>query len=185
MTMSVREAIESRRSIRKFEEKSVGDDDIRELLNAARLAPSWANRQEWRFVIVREEATKQQLKETLRETNPVGKHGFKAPVIIVLCAVKDEVTVHQSKPYYLVDAGLAMQNLMLTAVDKGLGTCWIGSFDENRVRDILGIPDSVAIVGITPVGYPAQSPEPRPRMNLDELVHYERWAEGSIGKREG
>jgi len=175
MTISVREAVENRRSIRKFEDKPVSDGDIWEILNAARMAPSWANRQAWRFVVVREEATRERLKETLSENNPAGKHGFKAPVVIVLCAVKDEATVHQNKPYYLVDAGLAMQNLMLAAVDKGLGTCWVGLFDENRVREILGIPDSVAVVGMTPVGYPAQNPEPRPRKDLAELTHYEQW----------
>lgn len=169
------DAIINRRSIRKYEDKDVSEQDILELLNAARWAPSWANRQEWRFVIVREEAIKEQLKGTLAETNPARKHGFNAPVLIVICAEKDEATIHQNKPYYLVDAGSAMQNLMLAAVAKGLGTCWIGSFDENRARKILDIPESVTIVGYTPVGYPAQKPDPRPRKELDELIHYEKW----------
>ena len=175
MTMSIKEAIENRRSIRKFEDLPVGDGEIRELLDAARKAPSWANRQEWRFIVVREGIVREKLSATVRENNPIRKHGFKAPVLIVLCAEKDEVTVHQNKPYYLVDAGSAMENLMLTAVDKGLGTCWVGSFDENQVKTILGIPDSVSVVGMTPVGYPAQNPEARPRKELEELIHYEKW----------
>jgi len=175
MSLSVKEAIRNRRSIRKFEDKPVTEEDLMEILNAARLAPSWANRQEWRFIIVTDSTLKVRLKETLSETNPAGKHGFKAPVIIVLCVEKDEATVHQNKPYYMVDAGITMQNLMLSAVEKGLGTCWVGLFDEPRVKEILGIPNSVTVIGLTPVGHPAQDPEPRPRRELSELIHYEHW----------
>ena len=92
-----------------------------------------------------------------------------APVILVVCGHPD-----RSEKWWL-NCAICMDHMILTATDLGLGTCWIAAFDEEKVREILGIPDNIRVAFITPIGYPAESPPPRPRRSLNEIVHYERW----------
>ncbi len=170
----VMQLFKDRRSIRKFEKTPVEEEKLQEVLEAARLAPSWANRQCWSFIVVKDPARRQQVSEIL-EHNPAQKAVAQAPVLIVACADPAESGDLLGKGYYLVDIGIAMQQLCLEAWNQGLGTVWVGMFDEDKMRPVLNVPENIRIVALTPLGYPAKWPEERGRKPLDAIVHRETW----------
>ncbi|MFC2066675.1 nitroreductase family protein [Chloroflexota bacterium] len=179
--MEVMEAISSRRSIRKYKPDPIDDSTLEMVLEAARLAPSWANTQCWRFIVVRDNKIKAQLVSTLSEGNPVVPAIDNAPVVIVACAelgksgCKDGMARTDKGDWFMFDVALAMQNLVLTAQSLGLGTVHVGSFDAKKAESILEIPEGFCVVEMTPLGYPDQVREPRPRKELSEIVFYDRW----------
>ena len=175
--MDVHEAVAARRSIRRYKPDPVEEDKLTRVLDAARLAPSWKNMQCWRFIVVRGETGKAGILTGFDDSNPGKKAITAAPVMIVLCADPQGSGKMGDKDYYLVDAGIAMENLMLAARAEDLGTCWLGEFNENPVKEALGIPPAWRVVGMTPLGYPDQDPKPRPRKTLEEIVFSERWEE--------
>lgn len=162
------ETIRSRRSIRKYKTESVSEKDIEHVLEAARLAPSWTNRQCWRYIIVTD--------ENLRKRITTRDWAAQAPVIIVGCADPTKAGDKDGKPYYMLDMGISMEHLVLAATEKGLGTCWIGGqFDEKTVKDALAIPENIRVVALTPLGYPDESPAPKGRKTLEEMTSRNRW----------
>jgi len=163
-----------RRSIRKYEERPVEEEKLLAVLEAARLAPSWANRQCWTYLVVKDKAAREAVSSTL-SNNPAAKAVATAPVLIVACADPEQSGMVKDQNYYLVDIGISMQQLCLEAWNQGLGTVWIGWFDEDAVRPILGVPDNVRIVALTPLGYPAHHPEERGRKPLGEMVFLDKW----------
>ncbi len=170
--MTVMEAIKLRKSVRSWEDKPVEDEKISAVLEAARLAPSASNRQEWRFVVVREEATLKKLVPAARGQTFVGE----APVVIACCAESDEHVMACGQLCYPIDVAIAIDHMTLAAVELGLGTCWIGAFDEGKAKDILGIPEGVRVVELLPLGYPADpSPKEKSRKAAGELVHWDKW----------
>ncbi|MDY6825949.1 MAG: nitroreductase family protein [Bacillota bacterium] len=174
--MDIYKILEERRSIRKYEPEPVPIDKLKHILEAARIAPSWKNLQCWRFIIVRDHELKKQLAESMPTTNPARSAvGKTAPVVIVLCAEPSESGLHDGKDYYMLDAGLAMQQLMLAAHAEGLGTCWVGLFDEEKVKKVCSIPEDYRVVAMSPLGYPAVKPSVRPRKELTEIIFAEKW----------
>lgn len=173
--MELGEAILKRRSIRKYESQPVPPEKIERILTRAGLAPSWKNGQCWRFLIISSPEKREQLATCLPSDNPGRKSFAQAPVVLVLCVDPQESAYHSEKPYWMFDAGLATQNLLLAATEEGLGTCCIGMFDEEEAKKILGVPPGIRVVLMTPLGYPAQEPKPRPRKNLAEFAFQETW----------
>ncbi len=170
--MDVYEAISSRKSVRAFQDREVSEDSISRLLEAARLAPSASNRQEWRFIVVRNPATRQQLSKAAMGQEFVGE----ASVVIVCCAETDDHVMACGQLCYPIDVAIAIDHITLCAAADGLGTCWIGAFDEEEAKKILGIPPHVRVVGLLPIGYPKDpSRAEKKRLALKELVKYERW----------
>ena len=169
--MTVMQAIQGRFSVRTYLPKSVEPDKLQRLLEAARLAPSAGNLQEWRFVVVADEGTREQLMHAARDQRFVGE----APVVIAACAEDVEHIMPCGQLSYPVDVAIALEHIALQAVEEGLGTCWIGAFDEAQVKQILGIPEAVRIVDLMSVGYPAVAPPRKNRKALNEIVMYERW----------
>jgi nitroreductase len=171
--MDLMEAIKTRRSIRKYKSTPVPESLLKDVLNAARLAPSADNSQPWKFVVVRDEQTK------LRLANASNGQKFmaQAPVIIVACGIPDEAfpTVGGYMSSHVLDVSIAVDHLTLAAHSVGLGTCWIAAFKEDKVREALGIPEDVRVVALTPLGYPDEVPERSTRKNLEELVVYDRY----------
>ena len=166
--MDFMDLVKKRRSIRKYKPDKVPEKDIEYVLEAARQAPSWANRQCWRYIIVSDEATRKKI--TTREWTA------EAPIIIVGCADPTKAGNKDGKPYYMLDMGISMEHLILAAAEKGLGTCWIGGqFDEKVVREALGVPESHRVVALTPLGYPDESPAAKERKSLAEMVTWEKW----------
>lgn len=173
--MDIFETIAGRRSIRKYKDIPVELEKIKQLLNLARLAPSWKNQQCWRFLVLTETAQRQALLGAFPDENPGKKALATAPCVIVVCADPAESGVENGMEYYLADTAIAFDHLCLAAFGMGLGTCWMGWYDEEAIRAAAGIPAEYKVVGITPLGYPDQEPKPRPRKELDEVAFFERW----------
>jgi len=180
------EAIITRRSMRRFSEKPVAETLVQSLLEAVRMSPSWANMQCWRFIVVRDPATKEKFSELSYvesffapkgyKANPSKKGLAEAPVVIVACADPSQSGVLWNQHYYMTDIGIAAQSLMLAAHGLGLGTVFVGVFDEEKLRPLLNIPAHIRIVGLFPVGYPRdEKKEGPPRKSLDEIVFHEKW----------
>lgn len=167
------EAIKTRRSVRKYRETPISEALLKEVLNAARLAPSAENAQPWRIIVVMDEQTKLKLAAASNGQKFIAE----APVVLAGCGVPDEAfpTVGGYMNAHVIDVSLALDHLTLAAHANGLGTCWIGAFKEEKVREILGIPDDIRVIALTPLGYPAEVPERTPRKNLEDLIMYERY----------
>jgi len=180
--MEVLEAIKTRRSIRKYKATPVDGKTIELVLEAARWAPSWANTQCWRFVVVQDKDIKNKLADTLNPTNSAIDAIRQAPLVIVACAelgksgCYDGVPATDKGDWYMFDVALAMQNLVLTAHSLGLGTVHVGLFDAKRVATILEVPPGFCVVEMTPLGYPDQVRNPRPRKELSEIIFYDKYA---------
>ena len=175
--MNFLEVVQARRSLRTYLNKPVEREKLEYILESARLAPSWKNMQCWRFVVVEDAATRQVLAESMGETNPGRKALTGAPIVIVLCAVPKESEIWEGKDYMMLDAGLAMEHLLLAATAQGLGTCWQGLFTEKNVKEALNIPEDVRVVAMTPLGYAAEERRPRPRKAMEEIVYQGTWGQ--------
>lgn len=170
--MNVMDAIKTRKSVRSFLDKPVDDAKLNAVLEAARLAPSASNRQEWRFVIVREPETRKQLAAVAGGQAFVGE----APVLIVACAETDGHVMRCGQLCYPIDVAIALDHMSLAAVELGLGSCWIGLFDEKKVKEIVHIPDEIRVVELMPLGYPSDpSAIAKKRLPLDRIMKYEHW----------
>ncbi|GAH28608.1 unnamed protein product [marine sediment metagenome] len=189
--MEVLEAIKTRRSIRKYKANPVDDKTIEVVLEATRWAPSWKNTQCPRFIVVRDDKIKSQLADALigdpikGTANPSDSAIRTAPVVIVACAELGKSGYNVGKPatdkgelWYMFDVALAMQNLTLAAHSLGLGTVHVGQFDAKQVAGILEVPPGFCVVEMTPLGYPDEEPEVKPRKELSEVVFY-----GKFGSR--
>lgn len=164
--MDVLSAVRGRRSIRHYASRPVEEDKLNKVLEAARLSPSASNRQSWKFVVVKDGETRARLAEAAGGQSFVGQ----APVIIAACGTDTEGVMMCGQYRYTVDLSIATAYMVLEAYEQGLGTCWLGRFDEKRVKEILGIPETVRVVAVVPLGYPAEEPAPRPRKQLEEIV---------------
>ena len=173
--MDVLEAIKGRRSIRAFKSEDVPPEIVEKLIDAARWAPSAGNIQPWEFIIVRNPEIKRNLAKAALNQSFIEE----APVVIVVCA--DEIRSSQGygvrgKTLYCIqDTAAATQNIHLAAYSLGLGTCWVGAFNEEEAGKILEIPEGVRPVAIIPVGYPAEKPPARNRRPLNQIIHYEKF----------
>ncbi len=170
--MDLFETVAARRSIRKYQNRPVEEEKLTRILEAARLAPSANNRQEWKFVVVKDEKTREKLGDAACGQKFVAK----APVVIACCSVHSEYLLKCGHPAYAIDIGIAGDHMTLAAAALGLGTCWIGDFYEDQVREILNIPDSVRVVELLTLGYPEEKPSARPRKDLNEIIYYEKWS---------
>lgn len=167
--MDVIEAIKRRRSIRRFLEKEVDEKIVKEILECAILAPSEGNLQPWRFYVIKNK----ELKEKLAVCAFGQKFIASAPICIVVCADLKRTSPYGERGrslYCLQSTAAAIQNMMLYAVSKGLGTCWVGAFDERKVSQALFLPSHLRPVALIQVGYPAESPSAPPRTPLKNVV---------------
>lgn len=187
--MDLFEAIRTRRSVRRFADRPVEEEKLTAILDATRQAPSWANLQCWRFVVVRDQAARKKLSELSYvesffassgyKSNPSAKGIAQAPVVIVACADPSQSGEIWNQAYYMTDLGIAAQNLMLASRALGLGTVFVGIFNEEEVRNLLQIPSALRVVGLFPVGYPFEEKAGGPaRKPLSEIVFYDRWEHG-------
>jgi len=181
--MDVLEAIDRRKSVRAFKNTPVDDRTLAPILEAARQAPSWANTQCWRFIVVRDGKTRFALADTAVWANNRGIEALrKAPVMIAACAELNRAGFRDGKAvtnkgeyWYMFDVALAMQNMVLAAEAAGLGTVYLGAFDADKAGAVLGVPEGNCVVAMTPLGYPDEVPAGRPRKALTEIVFYEKF----------
>lgn len=174
--MDIFEAIEKRRSIRKYKPKPVTNQDLKKILEAGRLAPSGSNRQPWYFIVVRDMNRKKAL--SLAANN----QSFIADADTVIVALGDPRLASSAKtPYKLSstriahkqDPIIAIEHMILAATALGYGTCWIGAFNEDEVKKIVEVPENLAVVALFPIGVPDESPPSRPRKASEEIFFEE------------
>lgn len=174
--MDIFQVFRDRRSIRKYKDNLVEAEKIERILDAARLAPSWKNMQCWRFLVLTDAERRARVLEAFPDDNPGKKAITSAPVLIVVCGNPDESEVENGIDYFVADVAIAFEHLCLAAHALGLGTCWMGWYNEKQIKHTLGIPEEIRIVGITPLGYPDQEPKPRPRKQLSDIAYYNQWS---------
>ncbi len=186
--MDIFEAIRTRRSVRRYSDKPLSDELLVEIFESVRRSPSWANMQCWRFVAVRDiEARKKLAEYSFMESylapmgyksNPGRKALAEAPVVLVLCASPHDSGQIRGQDYYLMDLGIASQTLMLAARAHGLGTLFVGVYEESPVKELLGIPDDVRVAGLIPIGYALEDKaNGMSRKSVSEILTLEMWGE--------
>ena len=168
--MTVLEAIGRRYSCRAYQDKPIEQDKLDSIFEAARLAPSAKNTQDWRFVVVTDKETKRRVAETTNRPEVFQKAG----AIIAACSNSDEV-MRCGQAIGPIDVAIALEHIALQAAELGLATCWIGSFYTDKVREILDIPADVAIIELMTIGYPADSKKEPQREPMEKIVCYEKW----------
>jgi nitroreductase len=179
--MDLMEAIKGRRSIRKYKPDPVPEEIFQKIIEAVRWSPSWANTQCWEVIVVRDPKIKSELATALSERNPAISSLVDAPIVIVLCGKKGvsgfkkgEATTVKGD-WLMFDTGIAMQTLCLTAYSFGLGTVVVGNFNHRKAEEILGVPQTIEVVAITPLGYPATEGIAPKRKEIPDFVFYEKY----------
>jgi nitroreductase len=167
----VLEAIKKRQSVRSYQDKKIQEDVLQQVLEAGRLAPSASNRQAWKFIVVKDEHLKQKLVPVCRNQKFVGE----ASVVIVGCATNLEHIMPCGEHSYPIDLAIALDHMSLQAASLGLGTCWIGAFYQDQVKEILGVPEDVRVVALMSVGYPKELGSKTGRKPLSEIVGYDKY----------
>jgi len=179
--MDLMEAIKGRRSIRKYKSDPVSEEALQKVIEAVRWSPSWANTQCWELIVVRDLKVKSELANTLTATNPARSSMTEAPLVVVLCGKKGisgfkkgEVATVKGD-WLMFDTGIAMQTLCLAAYGLGLGTVVVGLFDHKKAEEILGLPQNLEVVAMTPLGFPAAPGASPKRKEFSEFVYYEKY----------
>ena len=169
--MEFLELAKKRYSVRAYKSDPVEDAQLHEILEAARLAPTACNLQPFQFIVIHTKGKEAELK---RIYNP--SWFAQAPLVICACGIPAESWRRRDdKNYCDVDVTIAMDHLILAAANLGLGTCWVGAFDPDAAREVLGLPDDVEPIVFTPLGYPADNLKSKNRKSRNELVRYESW----------
>lgn len=171
--MQFSDLIRQRYSVRAYRPDPVPDDLLVQVLEAGRLAPTAANKQPFRIIVIHTKGREAELGRIYHR-----EWFAQAPLILCVCTVRAEAwqrAMYDGKSHADVDATIVMDHMVLAAADLGLGTCWIAAFDPAAAREILGLPEGVEPVLFTPLGYPADQPRVKERKPLADLVRYERW----------
>ncbi|OGD28173.1 MAG: nitroreductase [Candidatus Aminicenantes bacterium RBG_13_63_10] len=171
--MTILDVVRGRRSVRAFKPDPVPEEALGRALEAARLAPSAKNLQPWKFIVIRDLETRRRLAAASAGQSFMAG----APLIIAACGFPGQSYTRLGRYMnsWPVDVAIAFEHLILQAREDGLGTCWIGAFEEEAVKDILGVPAEVRVLALTPLGYPAESPAFRGRKSLEDIVSTDQW----------
>lgn len=164
------EVVSRRCSVRSYRSDPVEEEKVQRILEAGRLAPTAANRQAFQIFVIPTAGREKELGRIY------GASWFvQAPLILGVCTLPNRAwTRKDGKNYADVDAAIVMDHIILAATALGLGTCWVAAFDPVAAREVLGLPPEMEPVVFTPLGYPADSPKPKKRKELSELVRYTR-----------
>jgi nitroreductase len=169
--MDVFTAISQRCSVRAYKPAYVEEDKLKKVLEAGRLSPSASNRQDWKFIVVKNKESRKKLARAAFGQSFIGE----APVVIVACGTEPKAMLACGQPAHTVDVSIALAYMILQAYELGLGTCWIGAFSEEEAKKALSIPENIRVVAMTPLGYPDQTPSEKLRKTLDQIVCYEKY----------
>lgn len=164
--MSLVDIVLSRKSVRRYEQTEIPQDVLDKILEAGRQAPSAANRQPWHFIVLTDYEIKKEL-----SSGVFNRFIKDAPVAIVGCAQKDLILGKWS----IVSTAIALQNMVVAAWAMGVGSCWIGDFNEEQVRKLLVIPESWGIVALVSFGYPSEKPQQRKKKAIEEVVSFNKF----------
>jgi nitroreductase len=180
--MEFNNVIKTRRSNRSYLKKEIDNSTIEQIIESARLAPSWANRQCWRFIIIKD---KEKIK-AISKTSIINRWLRNVPILIVACGDPTLSSIKNNIQYVIIDVAIAMEHIILSATNMGLGSCWISDFDEKKIKLLLEIPNRIRVVALTPIGYPSPKKNMtenvikfirhnKKRKKLKEIIRYERW----------
>ena len=169
--MDVFKTIETRRSIREYKPGSIPDEKLKMIFKVAQLAPSAANRQPWRFVVVHSVEKKRALAKA------ANNQMFLADAATIVVAAGDPKI---SERWYEKDVMIAVEHMVLAAAALGYSTCWIGAFDEEKVKRLLDVPKEIRVIALLPIGKPDETPPPRSRKEIGEIFFKEEYGK-SIG----
>jgi len=167
------EIVEKRKSIRAYKDIMVEKEKLDYVLEAFRKAPSAKNLQPWKLVVITDKNIIRDLAVACKNQTFISE----APIVIVACA-KEEEAYGMMGGYlnsYPVDIGISLEHLILAATEQGLGTCWIGAFNEKAVKDVIGAPENVRVVAATPLGYPDEQGRERNRKSIENIVSYNKY----------
>ena len=169
--MDFTDVIKARRSIRRYKPNTVPEDALLRILKAGRLAPTWANMQGVRYVVIKDTEKINAICQAVNQ-----KWLKNIPLLIAVCCSPSESGRNSNNlEYFPVDAAICMEHIILAATNEGLGTCWIGYFDEPKIKETLKIPKRTRVIGLTPLGYPAKEPRPQSRIPLRSLMFLDRY----------
>lgn len=174
--------IQTRRSVRKYEDRPVPEQALQQVLESVMWAPSWSNTQCWEVIVVKDPAAKEQLQASLPpKGNPAHSAMVQAPVVLVLCAKANasgfykDVAATKYGDWMMYDLGIATQNICLTAHSLGLGTVVVGLFDHQKAAEAMQVPAGYELVTMIPMGYPAKSSSAPKRREVAEFIHHDKW----------
>ena len=169
--MEYTDLIAARYSVRRYKSDPVGEEKLHAVLDAARLAPTAVNRQPFQLIVIQTDGREEELSRIY------GRRWFvQPPLVVAIVGLTEPAWCRMDgKCYVDVDVAIVMDHLILAAANEGLGTCWVGAFDPDAARDVLGLPEGVEPLAFTPLGYADTEPPTKKRKPLDELVRYERW----------
>lgn len=184
--MEYMQVITTRKSIRSYSSEPISEEHLDLILESGRNAPSYQNRQCWRFVVINDPDV---IKDIAHKSGFVGTINFflkDAPIVIVACADPAKSGGINNQSYYLVDTAIAFQQMMLTAWNFGIGSCWMAAFNEKKVKTLLSIPDNIRIVALSPFGYPKEKESlygkmvkvfagSKKRKEKEDIICYNRW----------
>ena len=170
--MNIYEIIEKRRSVRSYREDEILEETLDKVLEAGRMAPSSHNAQEYKFVVVKDASTRKALADAANQ-----RFIAQAPVIIAGVALNPEEIMDSDVPAYPVDLSIALDHMTLAAVEEDLGTCWIGAFDQAKVKQILGVPEQYKVMALLPMGIPYDDPGVKSRKKIKDLVCFDMFSE--------
>jgi len=174
--MDFYKVIENRTSNKSYKSTPIPTEKLDKIINAALLAPSWKNKTCYRFVFINQQNLKEQISKTIiNKTDETANAVKQAPIIAVIVAEPTISGNTADKSYFMVDCGIAMEHLVLAATNEGYGTCWIGSFDENEIRKILNIPQSISVVAMTPIGETNEGDKHYPPKDISQHIYYNNW----------
>lgn len=168
--MTVVDVIKTRRSIRKYKPHPLPEEHLKTILEAGRLAPSAGNRQPWRFIVVRDPAKKKELAEKASNQHWIGDAGA---IVVALSMPKDDPSVYER--WVERDVMTAVEHMVLTAWELGYGSCWIGAFKQQDIKEALGVPDNYWVINLLPIGVPDQTPDARGRKPFREIFYGEEF----------
>jgi len=171
--LPVLDVIKTRGSIRAYKDKPIPTQTLLSILDGARLAQSAANRQPWQFIVVTDPAVKKKLVQVADNQAFVGE----AATVVVCLADPEESAPVGPFEGFLIDLAIAIENMALTAWDLGIGSCWIGAYNEQKVKELLDVPGNLRVVSLLTLGYPDQRAGPKYRKTLEEIVHYEKYGQ--------
>ncbi|MBU90781.1 hypothetical protein CMO94_04515 [Candidatus Woesearchaeota archaeon] len=173
--MEVFDAIRSRRSIRKYKDKQVAWDNIVTIMQAGKYAPSAGNLQNWKFIVVKNDETRKAIAKACLQQEWMEV----APVFIVVVAEPEKAERYYgsrgARLYTIQGCSAAIENMLLTAHSLGLGTCWIGAFDEDEIWRVLGLPEEKSVQAVITIGYADENPEPPPKYRIEHMMFFEKW----------
>jgi nitroreductase len=169
--MEVMEAIKKRYSVRKYADREIDDETLLKIMEAARLAPSAKNRQEWKFIIIRDRAKKEKMVEVAKGQEFVKE----ASAIIAGVSTEMSYTMTCGVPARHIDIAIAMEHIALAATSYGLGTCWIGAFYQDKAKELLKVPENCEVVALMTLGYPEGGQGEKIRKSIDEIICYEEF----------